>query len=275
MDFNSLLRIHLHGEAQNLIVGPHGEQYPSAENTPSPDAAPIHASNIQPISNSREAATTEMPLFHLGNQPSTSDPANPQKLMNDAHFAAMMSPAPTGHHFGHNRATSLPGPVPAYPESHMTNEQKYLYNLQRILLNSDWLRANEAEPPVQPNDELVRIGLVEPWRSRFDAFIASESFNHTCKFILPETLMHCPYANVRRDRLRAHLLAHFSYTPYMCQGVCGKENCTLGFADNGLLVEHVRRTLRPRTKCEFCEMEISPQNYRRHLATKHSNTTAQ
>jgi len=146
-----------------------------------------------------------------------------------------------------------------------------LLSLQEHLMNSHWVLGNLPEPPMEPSDQFVVAGLVKPRHSRFDAFIASNSSQHTCHFFLWENMRYCSETNYRRERLRVHLLAHFSYTPYPCEGKCGKSNwrvallfqrislrtgrshrrSVLAFADNGLLVEHVRRNLRPRVQCEF------------------------
>lgn len=117
-----------------------------------------------------------------------------------------------------------------------------LRHLQEYLMRSSWLRNNEPEPPLQPEDPFVNTGLLATHNSRFDAFVTRTSTGYACTFAFAPGQENCTYTNTRRGRVIAHIFKHFSYTPCLCKGSCGNPGCTMGFADGELLGEHVRRS---------------------------------
>ena len=97
-----------------------------------------------------------------------------------------------------------------------------LHKHRDAIFQSAWFRNNQAEPPIQPNDPLVRFGLLTPESSRFELFIHSTGEKYNCLYVEPGGTVTCPYSNLRRQRAKAHVLAHFSYKPFVCDGSCGK-----------------------------------------------------
>jgi hypothetical protein len=108
------------------------------------------------------------------------------------------------------------------PNTERRSSPALLHKTRDAIFQSAWFRNNQVEPPIQPNDSLVRLGLLTPQSSRFDLFIHSTGEKHNCLYVEPGSTEACPYSNFRRQRVKVHLLAHFSYKPFVCDGSCGK-----------------------------------------------------
>ncbi|PVG03168.1 hypothetical protein CPB86DRAFT_695254, partial [Serendipita vermifera] len=138
------------------------------------------------------------------------------------------------------------------------------------LASCSWLQRNEVEPPVNDAESWVQMPLAKHGASRFDSLIWPQGEQHSCLFVQPGTSNPCKYTNYRRHRVRSHIYSHFGYKPFLCKGACGKADCSLSFADNVLLSDHLRRRVIPRAKCEICGAMIALLNYKRHLMLVHS-----
>ncbi|KIM30328.1 hypothetical protein M408DRAFT_7806 [Serendipita vermifera MAFF 305830] len=258
MDFNSLLRKHLHGEDEgDFVPPPYGHQFFYNQPGLSYDTArgqwidvPTSNQTLGPLGSDEDAqGGSESGLSHIWDVPTRREGSSSQRVTPSPPATA---PSPSQQATISRR--SSPTLIPDHRDS---------------ILQSSWFRNNEMEPPIQPNDPLVRYGLLTTEHSRFDAFIQSSGDRHSCIYVEPGSTETCNYSNFRRQRVKVHVLGHFSYKPYVCDGSCGKPDCTLGFADSTLLGDHVRRVAKPRAQCETCGAMIAPQNYRRHQVLMH------
>ena len=99
-----------------------------------------------------------------------------------------------------------------------------LHTHRDSIIQSAWFRNNQVEPPMEPDDPLIRHGLLTTESSRFDLFIHSVGDRHNCLYVEPGSTERCSYSNFRRQRVKVHVLSHFSYKPFTCDGSCGKAN---------------------------------------------------
>jgi hypothetical protein len=130
--------------------------------------------------------------------------------MGSSHYNTPSPPMPAG------------SPNQGVPNKARMSSPTLLHTHRDAIFQSSWFRNNEVEPPIQPNDPLVRLGLLTPESSRFDLFIYSAGEKHNCLYVEPGGTETCPYFNFRRQRVKVHVLAHFSYKPFVCDGSCGK-----------------------------------------------------
>lgn len=261
MDFNSLLRKHLHGEDEgDFVPPPYGHQFFYNQPGVSYDTTGgqwidilTDTQNLGPLGFDESAqGVSYSELGHIWDVPTRREGG----------FSQHVTPSP-------------PETTPSPSQDAIIARESNLALIQShrdSILRSSWFRDNQMEPPIQPNDPLVRHGLLTTEHSRFDVFIHSFPDRHSCVYVEPGSTEMCNYSNLRRQRVKIHVLGHFSYKPYICDGSCGKPDCTLGFADSTLLGEHVRRVAKPRAKCEICGAMVTPQNYRRHLMLMHGTS---
>ncbi|KAG8752396.1 hypothetical protein FRC14_007079 [Serendipita sp. 396] len=162
----------------------------------------------------------------------------------------------------------LPPPhVPTQPMARPITLPEILGKLIDYFSQAEWVQKHEKEPPLLDNDPLIRLRLVQPGGSRFDALLFWDGEKDHCQ--VPgcqgsrDRTQH--YTTERRPRALVHVYGHFGYKPIPCEGECGRVSCEMRFPDKPSKTEHVRTYTTPRATCAVCRSTIARKNYKRHL----------
>ncbi|KAG8780745.1 hypothetical protein FRC15_009319 [Serendipita sp. 397] len=157
--------------------------------------------------------------------------------------------------------------APTQPTTQPVTLPEVLEKLVEYFSRAEWVQKHEKEPLLLDNDPLIRLGLVQPGGSRFDALLFWDGEKDHCQ--VPgcqgsrDRTQH--YTTERRPRALAHVYGHFGYKPIPCEGECGTVGCEMRFPDKPSKTEHVRAYTTPRTTCAVCRSTIARKNYKRHL----------